>query len=106
MVDTNESWVPNPKDYQSNIGIVRIYWNRDLNDLRTRYQEAKDMLTEGEWLEGLRLERGAQEKDIEKIEKFEKIRPGLTWRRETLRRNPDLSAPKERDAGIKAPCVE
>jgi hypothetical protein len=74
MVDVKDNWIPSPISYQPNIGITKIYWNKDLDSMRDRYQEAKEMLAADEWLKGLESERDSQMQDIERIERFEKTR--------------------------------
>jgi hypothetical protein len=74
MVDVKDNWIPSPISYQPNIGITKIYWNKYLDSIRDRYQEAKEMLAADEWLKGLESERDSQMQDIERIERFEKTR--------------------------------
>jgi hypothetical protein len=71
MVDLRDHWIPHPKSYQPDIGMYRVFWTQDLHDIKRRYEEAKDMLIEDEWLKGMRCERDAQIHEIERIEKFE-----------------------------------
>lgn len=74
MVDMKNNWVPEPSSYQADIGITKIYWNKDLESIKHRYQEAKDMLASDEWLKGLESERNSYMQDIERMERFEKTR--------------------------------
>ena len=74
MVDAQDNWIPNPIDYQPNIGITKIYWNGDLVSIKERYREAKEMLAADEWLKGLESERDSQLQDVQRLERFEKTR--------------------------------
>ncbi|KAA8908644.1 hypothetical protein FN846DRAFT_1020938 [Sphaerosporella brunnea] len=74
MVDVQDNWIPDPTSYQPNIGITRIYWNKDVESIKERYQEAKEMLAADEWLKGLESERDSYLQDIERIERFEQTR--------------------------------
>jgi hypothetical protein len=74
MVDVQDNWIPDPSSYQPNIGITRIYWNKDLESIKERYQEAKEMLAADEWLKGLESEHNSYLQDIERIERFEQTR--------------------------------
>jgi hypothetical protein len=86
MVDVQDNWIPDPTSYQPNIGITRIFWNKDLESIKERYQEAKEMLAADEWLKGLESERDSYLQDIERIERFEQTRlpevstAGELWR--------------------------
>jgi len=74
MVDMKYNWIPEPSSYQENIGITKIYWNKDLETIRHRYQEVKEMLASEEWLKGLESKRNSFMQDIERMEKFEAMR--------------------------------
>ncbi|KAI5846155.1 hypothetical protein BZA05DRAFT_407092 [Tricharina praecox] len=75
MVDMKNNWVPEPSSYQADIGITKIYWNKDLESIKHRYQEVEEMLASDEWLKGLESKRNFYMQDIERMERFEKTRP-------------------------------
>lgn len=72
MVDMQDNWVPNPQGYKPNIGLAKIFWNPELEHIKIRYNEAKDMLAEDEWLKGIESERDYQTQEFDRITKFEK----------------------------------
>ncbi|KAH8145105.1 uncharacterized protein LAJ45_10885 [Morchella importuna] len=73
IVDLRNNWISNSTHYQPNIGLTRIFWNADIQDMLERYQEAKDMRAQEEWLKGLKAEGMAHKLDIIRIERFENM---------------------------------
>lgn len=74
IVDLRNNWISNSTHYQPNIGLTRIFWNADIQDILERYQEAKDMKAQEEWLKGLEAEGMAHKLDIIRIERFENMK--------------------------------
>ncbi|KAL7276372.1 hypothetical protein RUND412_000639 [Rhizina undulata] len=77
IVDVRNNWISNPPHYQPNIGLTKIFWNADIKDIIQRYEHAKEMGAEEEWLKGLESEGLAHKLDVLRIERFEKTRPRL-----------------------------
>ncbi|KAI5804945.1 hypothetical protein EDC01DRAFT_641443 [Geopyxis carbonaria] len=74
VVDDSDCWVSSTPNFQPTVGAWKIYWNRDIENIVERYTEVKEMLAEEEWLKGLDSERDAHMQDIQRIEKFERLR--------------------------------
>jgi len=55
-------------------GLTKVYWNADLKSIKERYEEAKAMNAEEEWLKGLESEGIEHKIDIIRMETFESRR--------------------------------
>ena len=56
------------------VGLTKVYWNADLKSIKERYEEAKAMNAEEEWLKGLESEGIENRVDISRMETFESRR--------------------------------
>lgn len=56
------------------LGLTKVYWNADLKSIKERYEEARAMNAEEEWLKGLESEGIANKIDIIRMETFESRR--------------------------------
>ncbi|KAI5850419.1 hypothetical protein DFP73DRAFT_472728 [Morchella snyderi] len=74
IIDLRNNWISNSTHYQPDIGLTRIFWNADIQDILERYQEARDMKAQEEWLKGLEAEGMAHKLDIIRIERFENMK--------------------------------
>lgn len=69
LVDSSWQWMADlpPVDVD---GLERIYSKEDVEGIRSRHEEAREMLVENEWLEGLESDRKAIMLDMRKVERF------------------------------------
>lgn len=69
LVDSKFGWVPttipNPQD------VEKIYWNQDIEEIKSRYDEALQMDAAEEWLKGLEGEGHGHKADADRMEKWE-----------------------------------
>lgn len=52
-------------------GIHKVFWDDDIKSIRERYEEAKDMNADEEWLKGLDLEAENNRLDLARVAKWE-----------------------------------
>ncbi|KAF8467792.1 hypothetical protein BDZ91DRAFT_723073 [Kalaharituber pfeilii] len=71
FIDASGQWVPNAHNQLSGAGLSKVYWNTDLESIKERYEEAKAMDAEEEWLKGLESEGHENRSDIMRMESFE-----------------------------------
>ncbi|KAF8426250.1 hypothetical protein EV426DRAFT_20841 [Tirmania nivea] len=73
FIDALGQWVPNGMGQRPG-GLTKVYWNADLESIKERYEEAKAMNAEEEWLKGLESEGVENKIDIIRMESFESRR--------------------------------
>lgn len=71
MLDTSDEWVPNIHSSRPITGFTKLYWNADIESIRERYDEAKAMCAQEEWLKGLESEGQTNKVDVARMESFE-----------------------------------
>lgn len=71
FIDASGQWVHNALSQRSTEGLTKVYWNKDLKSIRERYEEAKAMNAEEEWLKGLETEGIGNKVDVIRMESFE-----------------------------------
>ncbi|KAK6352222.1 hypothetical protein TWF730_009052 [Orbilia blumenaviensis] len=68
-VDSKFAWVPttmpNPQD------VDKVYWGKDIKEIKSRYDEALQMDAAEEWLKGLEGEGHGHKADADRMEKWE-----------------------------------
>ncbi|KAF3911187.1 hypothetical protein AA313_de0209674 [Arthrobotrys entomopaga] len=69
LVDKNFTWVPTTAT--SPTDLDKIYWNEDVSDIKTRYDQALQMDAAEEWLKGLEGEGYGHKADADRMEKWE-----------------------------------
>ncbi|RPB24720.1 hypothetical protein L211DRAFT_848553 [Terfezia boudieri ATCC MYA-4762] len=74
FIDASGQWVPNAMVQCPGGGLTKVYWNADLKSIKERYDEAKAMNAEEEWLKGLESEGIEHKIDIIRMETFESRR--------------------------------
>ncbi|KAK6531945.1 hypothetical protein TWF694_003109 [Orbilia ellipsospora] len=69
LVDKNFTWVPTTST--SPADLDKVYWNEDVSDIKTRYDQALQMDAAEEWLKGLEGEGYGHKADADRMEKWE-----------------------------------
>ncbi|EWC44916.1 hypothetical protein DRE_00975 [Drechslerella stenobrocha 248] len=93
LVDASFAWVPTtvpgpPAD------VERVYWGKDIEDIKQRYDEALQMDAAEEWLKGLEGEGFGHKADADRMEKWEvRVMQGNSY-------NPSAgAAPQRKNSG-------
>ncbi|KAI5808182.1 hypothetical protein DFH27DRAFT_607891 [Peziza echinospora] len=70
-IDTTGQWVFNAHSQRQTPGLTKVYWNDDIKSIRLRYEEAKSMNADEEWLKGLESEGNENRADVIRMETYE-----------------------------------
>ncbi|KAK6339848.1 hypothetical protein TWF718_009238 [Orbilia javanica] len=69
LVDSKFGWVPTTTPNLPD--VQKVYWNKDIEEIKARYDEALQMDAAEEWLKGLEGEGHGHKADADRMEKWE-----------------------------------